>query len=207
MGGLLALPSPVWVKPRVKARQFYKRVVLLFLRPPRPFWAEMFMNAKWAVKPLSFDGRYWVETTFKHGAIQTRVVREGYPKRDLQDGEANQHKDLPVHLMSQGMHVVEFRVHNRMATPLTGRLKAGITVIAGLYLLWWSVSGMDWYYQLPSLVVALSWAKVTLKGGLGNTGVAKQLAGVTSPFILTPYQLVRHIERRKELAVASEWSE
>lgn len=181
-----------WLKPRVKARTFYKRVVLLFMRPPSMFSLS-------PMKVLSFDGRFWVEAGFQHNAIQTRVVREGYPKRHTAKNDANENVHLPVELTNEGFHVVEFKVHNRMTLPLTGRVKSGILVCIVLYTLWWIATGLAWYWQVPLAIIALTWAKITLRGGIGNTGVAKQVAGVTSPFILTPYMLVKHVEGRREL--------
>ncbi|MDB4306073.1 hypothetical protein N9980_00745 [bacterium] len=104
-----------------------------------------------------------------------------------------------MELTSEGYHAVEFKVHNRMAAPITGRVKSGVLVCVVLYLLWWSVGSLDFYIQLPLGFAALAWVKVVLRGGIGNTGVAKQVAGVTSPFILTPYMLVKHVEGRHEL--------
>jgi hypothetical protein len=151
------------------------------------------------MKVLSFDGRYWVETVFQHGALQTRVVREGYPKRHTSLKDANENRYLPIELLNEGLHVVEFLVHNRMGMPITGRVKSGVLVCIVLYTLWWLATGFSWYVQIPLAMVALTWAKVTLRGGIGNTGVAKQVAGITSPWIITPYMLVKHVERREEL--------
>lgn len=181
-----------WLKPRVKSRTFYKRVVLVFREPPKWY-------AKSPVRVVTFDGRYWIETAFQHGAIQERVVREGWPRRHSVLGQANENSNLPVEMMNDGLHVVEFKVHNRMASSITGRVKSGATVCVGLYILWWLVSGLGWYIYLPVLAAAMVLAKIVLRGGIGNTGVAKQVSGVTSPFVITPYMLVRHVEGRHEL--------
>lgn len=180
------------LKPRIQSRIFYKRVVLVFRKTP-----SLFSYAPVGV--LTFDGRYWVDTVLQHGALQSRVVREGYPRRHTAISAANENLHLPVELMNAGFHVVEFRVHNRMASTFTGRVKSAALVCVSLYALWWAVSGLSLYIQLPLFVAALMLAKVVLRGGVGNTGVAKQVSGVTSPFIITPYLLVRHVEGRKEL--------
>lgn len=195
------------LRPRVRSRTFYKRVALVFRGPPAPVWQEVFKAGRWAVRPLSFDGRFWVETTFKHGAVQTRVCREGYPTNDSFHADANENPDMPMQLMSQGLHVVEFKVHNRMQPRLSGRVWSGLMILVLAYGLSWVLGMQSWYVQAVAWLVFALWAKVVLKGGVGNTGVAKQLAGVTVPWILTPYQLVRHIEGRKEVAEASGWSE
>jgi hypothetical protein len=151
------------------------------------------------MKVLSYDGRYWVETSFQHGAIQTRVVREGYPKRHSATCIANENVHLPMELMNEGLHVVEFKVHNRMAGSLTGRVKSGLLTLLLAYLVYHGAFLLPWYVIGVLGLGAAYLGKIILRGGIGNTGVAKQLAGVTSPFVLTPYMLVRHVEGKKEL--------
>ena len=192
--------------PRVRAKTFYKRVALVCLQPPAPIWQEVFRQNRFAVRPISYDGHYWIENTFRHGAIQSKVCREGFPNDRLND-PASEDPNLPVQLTTQGLHAIEFKVHNRMSPTVAGRVWSGVMAILMLFAAYWLIGSLDWKIQGPIWVALIVYLKIVLKGGIGNVGVAKQVSGVTIPWIVTPYQLIRHIEGKKEVANASGWSE
>lgn len=188
-----------WRRIRVRPKKFYKRVVLVTPHPPAPIWREVFSQYRWKVWVISYEGKYWIEHNMFWSALQTRVVRPRWPHQDQKD-EPTQDAQLPIALMNAGLHTLQLNVMDDMVGPIRGRVKSGLLVLmvstmAGFYLLPW----LNWWQIIVASLLFFFWVRLTLQGGVGNVGVAKQVCGITNPFILTPYQLIKHVESRREL--------
>jgi len=185
---------------RVKPKQVYKQVLLVMPDPAKPIWHELFSVTRFKIWPLAWEGKVWIEQGFYHGALQTRVVRRHWPHQDATD-EYQEDRNLATALLNQGFHVLKCNVVDDMVSRYRGRELSGAVVLTGAILLmmtsvWATVA---WYVSLSVCAAYAIWARVMLRGGFGNVAVAKMVCGVANPFILTRYQLVRHMEGRKEL--------
>lgn len=211
--GLTSIPKPTtiqdmapknlqqwwWRCIRVRPKKFYKRVLLVTPMPARPFWRELWSQYRWRLWTISFDGTYWIEHSMFYSALQTRVVRKHWPSQAVSD-EPELSPQLPIALMNSNLHVLQLNVLDDMVGPIRGRVKSGFLVLmVSTAIAMYGLPWLNWWQMALVLGPLFVWIKITLQGGIGNVGVAKQVCGITNPLILTPYQLVKHVESRREL--------
>lgn len=184
------------MKPRIKARTPYKRVLMVFDQKPRPLWRELLARKRTRLVPMQFDGRYWIEATSAHGAHSSRVVRASWPAY-LEHEQADTDGDLAGRYMRAGWFVRSMMVaDDRDYMDVVGYWP----FLAWALALW--LASNNWYIFLPLAAGSAFLLRLILRGGLGNMGQAKAMCGIHRPFMLTPYQLLRHVEARQEMEQA-----
>lgn len=181
-------------RSRIEARPVEPvRVALMFDRKPSPMWR---LKPRAKVVPVFFDGQYWIENLWMNGFRCCRVVRHGWPAF-LPRHEPDTDLGWPGKMeRAHGIFVQDLRV-----MPAT---------VADSLWAWWplmlltaALAAVAFVDPIAAGLLAIPlalYARLLVRGGFGNVPIAKAMLGIRRPFLLTPYQLYRHVRSKAEQA-------